>query len=176
MCVSLTLSPHPQVFHSLVISLHEIIARSNPLCDNVCDVYFALSELCNVKSEGTFRPICALVRIVYCWKFSTGPNFCLFRKNKFAKINLLAYASCMAGSRSSIQHSAAPYSTRQLLDPAPVTTLAYQNLKKFGVLISGILKHFYKIFDFQNIPVIKIYVMYVHVHVRVCIMFCSDDL
>ena len=38
---------------------------SNPLCDHICDVYFALAMLCDVKTEGNFRPLCVMVGVAW---------------------------------------------------------------------------------------------------------------
>jgi ubiquitin conjugation factor E4 B len=55
------------VFHPLLVNLQELALHANPLCDNVCDIFFALSELTSVKSVGNFRPICSLMTSDRLW-------------------------------------------------------------------------------------------------------------
>lgn len=53
----------PKVFHNLFHGLRQLAGMSKPLCGYICDVYFALSMLCDVKTDGNFRPLCAMVGV-----------------------------------------------------------------------------------------------------------------
>ena len=55
--------PLPKVFHNLFHGLRQLAGMSKPLCGYICDVYFALSMLCDVKTDENFRPLCAMVGV-----------------------------------------------------------------------------------------------------------------
>ena len=63
---SLTSPAHallPQVFHQIVYGLREATSRSSLVDDKICEGYFFLAELCDMRPDSTnFRPICQLVR------------------------------------------------------------------------------------------------------------------
>ena len=53
----------PQVFHQIVYGLREATSRSSLVDDKICEGYFFLAELCDMRPDSTnFRPICQLVR------------------------------------------------------------------------------------------------------------------
>ena len=55
--------PLAQVFHQIVYGLREATSRSSLVDDKICEGYFFLAELCDMRPDSNnYRPICQLVR------------------------------------------------------------------------------------------------------------------
>ena len=51
-----------QVFHNILYGLREATTRSSLMDEKICEGYFFLAELCDMRPDGTnFRPICQMV-------------------------------------------------------------------------------------------------------------------
>ena len=70
-----TQHPLAQVFHQIVYGLREATSRSSLVDDKICEGYFFLAELCDMRPDSNnYRPICQLVRTYPFLSTSSYPH------------------------------------------------------------------------------------------------------